>query len=652
MAKSVLAELVTKMTVESSQFKKELERTTGKTVKFGKEQKKAANDAVFSNKKMSNAFRQAAQSASALQGPMGGVSSRLSVLASGFSSVGIVATAAGIAISAVGVVAGLAVGKFAALEKRLFRTEALFKTTSGAAGLTTRELADLADEVAENTLASVVGVTQAINVLQTFKSISGDTFTRTVELSQDLAAVMGTDVKNASLQLGKALQDPILGLNSLRRSGVSFSDSQKAVIKSLVDTGRTAEAQEMILDSLESQVGGTGKSESGGLSGATDLLGQRWDELLETFALTTGIGASTTSALNSISGGLAGITGAMGDTDKLDELVNKLAELNSQTNLYIGRNLAPHLARKAAIQAQIDVINEKEALEREIIAQGAIEKEKLQAEADAARLKRQEETGLKQFNAIRKQTSGEIERIVDGWNERNAIIGALVLSEVAIREKGYESLIELQEAYYLKSGELGREDLAAAEAKAAARVASETKASDAIGMALLGNGAALAGQIAAMSEEGSKASKAAFFAQQAIAIATTIMNTEMAAIAALAPPPMGLGPIAGAPYALGIRLIGYTSAALIGAQTIAGARELGGPVMGGKSYLVGEKGPELFTPQATGQITNNQNLQKVTGQQAGGVTHVTINASGGGSQSYWNQQAKMITRAIAREERR
>ena len=45
----------------------------------------------------------------------------------------------------------------------------------------------------------------------------------------------------------------------------------------------------------------------------------------------------------------------------------------------------------------------------------------------------------------------------------------------------------------------------------------------------------------------------------------------MAAMAALAPPPLGLGPLVGAPYATGIRAIGYTSAALIGAQTIAGA---------------------------------------------------------------------------------
>jgi hypothetical protein len=39
-----------------------------------------------------------------------------------------------------------------------------------------------------------------------------------------------------------------------------------------------------------------------------------------------------------------------------------------------------------------------------------------------------------------------------------------------------------------------------------------------------------------------------------------------------------------------------------------GARANGGPVMGGSSYLVGERGPELFTPSLSGNITPNNAL--------------------------------------------
>jgi SLT domain-containing protein len=47
-------------------------------------------------------------------------------------------------------------------------------------------------------------------------------------------------------------------------------------------------------------------------------------------------------------------------------------------------------------------------------------------------------------------------------------------------------------------------------------------------------------------------------------------------------------------------------------------RALGGPVMGNKPYIVGERGPEVFTPATSGSITPNNQL---TG---GGSTNVTF----------------------------
>lgn len=42
-----------------------------------------------------------------------------------------------------------------------------------------------------------------------------------------------------------------------------------------------------------------------------------------------------------------------------------------------------------------------------------------------------------------------------------------------------------------------------------------------------------------------------------------------------------------------------------GSRELAGARAEGGPVSGGKTYLVGENGPELFTPNSSGNIIPN-----------------------------------------------
>ncbi|MBV5323217.1 hypothetical protein JZU51_00310 [bacterium] len=67
----------------------------------------------------------------------------------------------------------------------------------------------------------------------------------------DLATVLDGDLKGTAIQLGKALNDPVQGLSALRKSGVSFSDDQIAVIKSLQETNRLSEAQTLILDALE-----------------------------------------------------------------------------------------------------------------------------------------------------------------------------------------------------------------------------------------------------------------------------------------------------------------------------------------------------------------------------------------------------------------
>ena len=55
-------------------------------------------------------------------------------------------------------------------------------------------------------------------------------------------------------------------------------------------------------------------------------------------------------------------------------------------------------------------------------------------------------------------------------------------------------------------------------------------------------------------------------------------------------------------------------------KTVDGARAMGGPVRAGGSYLVGERGPEIFSPSRSGQIIPN-------GSFGGGVTRIQVDAS-------------------------
>jgi len=81
---------------------------------------------------------------------------------------------------------------------------------------------------------------------------------RVLETTTGLSKFWKTDMTAASVQVGKALDDPIGGLTALRRVGIIFNDDQEKVIKNLVETGRTAEAQTLILDELGKQGGNAG----------------------------------------------------------------------------------------------------------------------------------------------------------------------------------------------------------------------------------------------------------------------------------------------------------------------------------------------------------------------------------------------------------
>jgi hypothetical protein len=98
--------------------------------------------------------------------------------------------------------------------------------------------------------------------------------------------------------------------------------------------------------------------------------------------------------------------------------------------------------------------------------------------------------------------------------------------------------------------------------------------------------------------------KRAFEIHKKLAIAQAMISTYQAAAAAIAFPP---GPPLSFIYVAGAIAAGLAQVAAIRSQEYSG-RALGGPVMGNKSYIVGERGPELFTPNTAGQITRNDQL--------------------------------------------
>jgi hypothetical protein len=109
--------------------------------------------------------------------------------------------------------------------------------------------------------AEVIKLTQA--KLATFKNLTatvnetGGAFDRATVAAIDMAAAGFGSAESNAVQLGKALEDPIKGINALTRSGITFTDAEKEKIKTMVESGNVLDAQTMILEAIEKQVGGT-----------------------------------------------------------------------------------------------------------------------------------------------------------------------------------------------------------------------------------------------------------------------------------------------------------------------------------------------------------------------------------------------------------
>jgi hypothetical protein len=158
------------------------------------------------------------------------------------------------------------------------QTNAVLKSTKSAAGLSAKAIGDLAQALSEKTAVDDEAIQSAENLLLTFTKIGKDTFPAATAAVLDLSAATGTSLKGASIQVGKALQDPVRGLTALRKVGVNFSTDQTEVIKKLVATGKTAEAQKLILKELATEFGGSAAAQATPL----DRLRVTYQNLLET----------------------------------------------------------------------------------------------------------------------------------------------------------------------------------------------------------------------------------------------------------------------------------------------------------------------------------------------------------------------------------
>ncbi|SEM66619.1 hypothetical protein SAMN05192574_101396 [Mucilaginibacter gossypiicola] len=206
---------------------------------------------------------------------------------------------------------------FVEAEKTQAQLAAALASTGGAAGISMDALQKMQQVEMDKTGVDDDVIAKAEEMLLTFTNVGGKIYEKALPAILDYTSAMngGTvsmeGVQTASIAVGKALNDPINGLTSLRKVGVTFNDQQKEQIKLMQESGDIAGAQTIILKELEKEFGGTAEAIRNTSSGALDAFNTDLGNLQERIG----------SLIVSFKGAIASI---------FDPLVKKLGDARSE----------------------------------------------------------------------------------------------------------------------------------------------------------------------------------------------------------------------------------------------------------------------------------------------------------------------------------
>jgi len=143
-------------------------------------------------------------------------------------------------------------------QEAIGQVNAALKSMGDGAQRTSDQLSGLATGIMRKSLYDDDDILRKVTAnMLTFGNVASTQFDRAQQAAVDLAARMGTDLQSAALMVGKALNDPVKGINAMKRVGIQFTDQQIAQVEAMAKVGNMAGAQTIMLAELERQFGGS-----------------------------------------------------------------------------------------------------------------------------------------------------------------------------------------------------------------------------------------------------------------------------------------------------------------------------------------------------------------------------------------------------------
>lgn len=168
-----------------------------------------------------------------------------------------------------------------AAEQGANRLRAVLASTSGAVGLSQKQLEDYAAELQAATTYEDDAIIAMQTRLLTFGNLAGENFKRATALILDMAQATGQSAEGITAMIGKTLSNPAKYAEAMGKVGVSLTKAQITEIKKLTAAGKTYEAQLIILDELQRKFGGTAAAAADTTTGRLIQMKNAWGDVQE-----------------------------------------------------------------------------------------------------------------------------------------------------------------------------------------------------------------------------------------------------------------------------------------------------------------------------------------------------------------------------------
>lgn len=371
-------------------------------------------------------------------------------------------------------------------QESVVQLDVAFRNMGATAGVTRAEIDAMIQSIGDNSNLTKSSMREAAAMMLRFKSVTGETFKRAIDLSAEMAEAMGTEAPQAARRLGRALEDPAGSLGLLARAGVKFTQAEEDAIKKFSEMNRVGDAQTIMLMALEQRYKGVGAALRNTLGGAIKGVQKAFSEMMVMKAGTT---EPAVRALNELTKALQDPKLRQAIQDTMAALVDlsavliklgadatsafaKMAEQDIKDIDKVGVALADMTLKLAAYIEMRDKLNPgagayitigglRDLAEwfdpkakpriagptsRPVVTEGqkAANAEKARLEAEAASLKTAEE--LKKLAETRSKALQGILQIVNGWKESEKAVGDALAQGAITAAEAAQSLAALREA--------------------------------------------------------------------------------------------------------------------------------------------------------------------------------------------------------------